>query len=415
MIRFNPKSFPQPDLLKTIQPGKLIRLLEPCRQFLEERGLLLPLGPDPEIDYMQLSLILAQPDEFMPPQIIEGLHVISNLGTDANFDQLFEIARRNFIEIDAESTATDLAASIWLEAPDMLVLKEREIGTYRRRKFESFCARDPEDVRRPQDLPQDFSELEADLEGWFMAKKRGVGCRVLRTDFPEEVRFLVQHGQLCKREPSRKGRESTCTFFRPEKTDIVVYDYAYNELKISTSTIGEVRLYLEKFGKHVFGDPDKFLYSKKYTLSPLLQIGAPALRCRDVGGMEWVRLTELNYTWSDSPDSSHRWKSSDVFSLLARRGREIDQDADLINARFAVKLAGATSPRPLLVRPPNIAEYGRGEEASVIENWLRVRGFVRDETGGEDEAAQPLVAGNREHTGADRHSVVLGGLLWPRI
>ena len=78
MIRFNPKSFAQPDLLKTIQPGKLIRLLEPCRQFLEERGLLLPLGPDPEIDYMQLSLILAQPDEFMPPQIIEGLHVISN-------------------------------------------------------------------------------------------------------------------------------------------------------------------------------------------------------------------------------------------------------------------------------------------------------------------------------------------------
>ena len=66
MIRFNPKSFAQPDLLKTIQPGKLIRLLEPCRQFLEERGLLLPLGPDPEIDYMQLSLILAQPDEFMP-------------------------------------------------------------------------------------------------------------------------------------------------------------------------------------------------------------------------------------------------------------------------------------------------------------------------------------------------------------
>ena len=91
-------------------------------------------------------------------------------------------ANRPEIAARVVSTATDLATSIWLEAPDMLVLKEREIGTYRRRKFESFCARDPEDVRRPQDLPQDFSELEADLEEWFMAKKRGVGCRV-----PENV------------------------------------------------------------------------------------------------------------------------------------------------------------------------------------------------------------------------------------
>ncbi|MBM3786190.1 MAG: hypothetical protein FJW30_17665 [Acidobacteria bacterium] len=411
MTRFSPKSFAQPDLLRTIQPGNLVRLLEPGRQFLEERGLVLPTGSDPVIDYEQLSEILIQPDEFMPSQLIEGLHVISQLGTEANFDQLCEIAQRNFIEVDAEATAIDLAACLWIEVPSMLVVKEREIGANRRRRFESFCAREPSDVRRPEELPRNFTELEEDLEGWFLSKKRGIGCRVLRKDGPGEVRFLVQHGQLCKREPSRRGRESTITFFRPEKTDLVIYDCVYNELKLNASTVGEVRLYLELFGKHIFGDRNRFVYRQKYTLKPLQQLGRAALRCRDVGGMDWVRLTEANETWEDSPNAGLRWKAPDVFDILERRGRQFDPDSCLSVARFSVKVTWATSPRPLLVMPPNIAEYGRGEEAAVIEQWLRAREYV---LGGEDEDTQSFLAGHRGHSRAGGHSGTLEGLLWTR-
>ncbi len=376
MVRFNPKSFSQPDLLRTIQPGNLIRLLEPCRAFLEERGLSLPREADSEIDYLKLAGILAQPDEFMDAQVVEGLHVISNLGTDENFDELLGIARRNFIEVDMEATAADLAARIWIEAPQSLVLKEREAGAHRRRKFDCFPARDPAAVIPPEQLPFEFGELEADLEGWFLAKKRGVGCRVLRLDFGGEIRFLVQHGQLCKREPSRKGTQSTCTFFRPEKTDLVIYDLRNNELRISTSTVGELRLYREKFGKHVFGDPERFVYAQKYTLAPLKAEGPAALWCRDIGGMEWVRLTEIEYDWASAFNYTERHKADDVFKALEMKRRSIESEVDIRHARFAVKLAGETNPRPVLVRPPNVAEYGRGEEASIIEQWLRARGFV---------------------------------------
>lgn len=248
MLRFNLKTFAQPDRLREIQPLKLIRILEPCREFLNARGSSLPQDDREQIDYVALASVLAAPDESMDSSVIEGLHVIGNLGTDEHFDELLDIARRNFIEVEMESTAADLAATIWLEAPQVLVLKEREAGTHRRRKFESFRARDPEAVIPPEQLPIQFDQLEADLEGWFMAKKRGVGCRVIRTDLEGEIRFLVQHGQLCKREPSRKGPQSTCTFFRPEKTDLVIYDALNNELRISTSTIGELRLYREKCG-----------------------------------------------------------------------------------------------------------------------------------------------------------------------
>ena len=41
-----------------------------------------------EIDYMKLAGILAVPDEWMDARVIEGLHIVGNLGTDENFDQL---------------------------------------------------------------------------------------------------------------------------------------------------------------------------------------------------------------------------------------------------------------------------------------------------------------------------------------
>jgi hypothetical protein len=392
MVRFNPKSFAQPDLLKTIQPRNLIRLLEPCWAFLENRGMSLPQKDGTEIDYLKLCGILAQPDEWMDSHVVEGLHVIGNLGTDENFDELLDVARRNFIDVDMEATAADLAARIWIEAPQALELKEREAGSHRRRKFESFRARDPENALVAEKLPIEFEELEADLEGWFMAKRRGVGCRVIRTDSPGEIRFLVQHGQPCKREPSRKGPESTCTFFRPERTDLVIYDPINNELRISTSTIGEMRLYREKFGKHVFGDPDRFVYSQKYTLAPLRAEGIAALYCRDVSGMEWVHLTEIEYAWPGAFGHTEKHKADDVFKALELTRRRIEHGAKLQHARFAVKLTGETNPRPVVIRPPNVAEYGRGEEAAVIEQWLRARRFVLVGSAADDENPESFMA-----------------------
>jgi hypothetical protein len=127
--------------------------------------------------------------------------------------------------------------------------------------------------------------------------------------------------------------------------------------------------------------------------------------------MDWVRLTEANETWEDSPNSGLRWKAPDVFDILERRGKQFDPESYLSVARFAVKLTWATSPRPLLVMPPNIAEYGRGEEAAVIEQWLRARQYVLE---GEDEDTQSFLAGHRGHTGAVGHSGTLEGLLWTR-
>jgi hypothetical protein len=390
MGRSNPKTFAQPDLLKSIHPKTLIRLLEPCRGLLESRGLSLPREAGSELDYLGIDGVLASPGEWMDAHVVEGLHAIGSLGTNENFDDLLAIARRHSIDVGMDATAADLAARIWLEAPHALQGKERETGWQRGREFESFRAREPRNVL-PEQCPIEFGTLEAALEAWFVAEKRGAGCRVTRIDSAGEIRFMVQHGRMCKRVPSRKGSQSAFILFRPEQTDLVIYDLHNNELRISAGPVGQMRLYREMFGKHLFGDAGMFVYAHKYTLTPLQTLGSAALYSRDVAGVEWVRLTEIEYACSTF-DYTERHKAEDVFQAMALTGRGIETGAQLQHACFAVKLAGETNPRPLAIRPPNVAEYGRGEEAAVIERWLRARGFVLTGSAMDDEDSNPFMA-----------------------
>ena len=378
MAQLNSKCFAQPDLLKKIQVRNLIQLFCPYAEYLSSKGFAFPDGEQADPDYLKLAGVLAEPDENTDSNLVEALHVIGTVGNDEYFDQLLDMAERNFIDTsDLELTAVDLAVRIWLEVPQQLERLERNGSLQRRRKFESLRARRREDSLPLEQIPRNFSDLERALDDWFGSKKRGIGCRIIRKDGPDEIRFLVQHGQPCRREPSRKGAESTCTFFRPERTDIVIYDTIRNELRINTSTFGELLVYRELFGTYIFGDPMKFIYTQKYTLQPLKDLGSAALRCRDIPEIEWIALREVEYSLHSKFPLIERLRADNVFTALAERGRRIPAEADITSAVFRVKVAGAKTARSLSIRPPNVAGYGRGDEAVIIEEWLQARGFIR--------------------------------------
>ena len=394
MARLNLKSFAQPDLLKKIQPANLLSLLEPFRLFLEMKEFLLPTEPPDEMDTGTLAAILAQPDEDMPGDLVEALHLIGSLGTDDRFDDLLELAAANEIETDNEITALDLATQVWLKNPEVLERKEHEEFFQKRKSFESFRAATPDQVIAVEDLPTDIAPLESALDAYFQAKKRGVGCRVMRTDSAGEVRFLVEHGQPCKREPSRKGPRSTSTFFRPEKTDVVIYDVAHNELRINASTFGDVREYRALFGRHIFGGEDKFVFAEKYTLEPLKKLGRDALNCRDIPGLEKVELREIEYSWNGAFDHIEIHRAGSVFHALVLINRGVEQEAHIRKAVFKIKLEGEKKPRTVTIKAGNKSGYNRGEEAMMIEDWLRARGFVLTEERLENAEADSVVAGS---------------------
>ena len=394
MARFSLKSFAQPDLLKKIQSANLIPLLEPFRMFLEMKGFDLPSGPDQEIDATTLGGILAQPDEDMPGDLVEALHLIGSLGSDERFDELLDLAGANQIETDGEVTALDLATQIWLKNPEALERKEHEEFFQKRKSFESFRAADPKDVMAVDDLPVDLSELEASLDAYFQAKKRGVGCRIIRKDSAGEVRFLVEHGQPCKREPSRKGSRSTSTFFRPEKTDVVIYDVTHNELRINASAFADVREYRAVFGRHVFGGEEKFVFCEKYTLDPLKKDGRASLNCRDIPGLDSVNLREVEYSWGGAFEHVEIHRAEGLLHALALIQRDIEQEPQIRKAVFKIKLDGEKKPRTVTIKAGNKSGYNRGEEAMMIEDWLRARGFVLTEEAAQDAQVDAALAGD---------------------
>jgi hypothetical protein len=370
------KSFAQPDLLKQIQPGNLFQLLNPYRLFFEIKGLTFPVGPDEEVDHLTLAAILAQPDEDMPADLVEALHVIGNFSDDQHFDDLLLAFNQAGLEVAGDATTPDLAVRLYLHDPQKLERKEREQLFERRKNFESYRAADPAQPIAVEMLPSDFGALEQDLDRYFDSKKRGVGCRVIRKDSPGEIRFLVQHGQTCRREPSRKGPKSTSTFFRPERTDIVILDVTHNEMRINASNLADLREYRGAFGRHLFGTEDRFIFAEKYTLEPLKRHGDAALTCRDVSGIESVRLTEVEYAWGGAFEHIETHRADDLFKALMVINRAIEQDAHIRRAVFKIKLQGEKKPRNVTIRAGNRSGYNRGEEATLIEDWLHARGFV---------------------------------------
>src|SRR5260370_23541232 len=103
------KSFALSDLLKRNQSQNLIRHLDPHRLFFDMNELSLPAGDDGEIEYLALAGVLAQPDEDMPSDLVEALHVIGHFSGDEYFDDLLELANKADIEVGSDSTTPDLA------------------------------------------------------------------------------------------------------------------------------------------------------------------------------------------------------------------------------------------------------------------------------------------------------------------
>lgn len=380
------KSFSQPDQLKRFQPGILIRLLEPHRLFFETKGFSFT-GTDAELDLAAVAGILAEPDEEMPSELVEALHLIEQVGVDEFYDELLHLAGQNDIVAAEDATAADLALLICMKNPQALERKEREGLFQHRKSFESFRAADAEGGIPADAIATGLGPLEQTLGQYFEEKKRGIGCRVTRKDSEGEIRFLIQHGQPCKREPSRKGALSTCTFFRPEKTDIVIIDLAHAELRINASSKPDVRKYREAFGLHLFGDVGKFVYGEKYTLEPLREQCEASLRCKDIEGIESVRLTQLELDWGGAFERIDRIAAADLFKDMAVRQEKIPEQPGIRKAVFKVKLEGQKRPRTVSVRAGNQAGYQRSEECLLIEQWLWARGFVLLGTKAHAEAA----------------------------
>lgn len=379
MSTYDLRRFSNPDDLKKISPRRLLAFLDPHRKYFLDRGIALPPEENPDtLDYEGLANLFMTPDRSTPQGLADKLYFVHQMSTDEAADELLEELNRQGHSIpEPNPTAADIAIYAWLVDSEMLERKHAEQHLLRVRHFEHFQAmkEHPEPYKDPG--ANRMAALEKDLADWFESKKRARGVRVFVYPKADEVWFVVRHGELYKREGAIDGEKSEAIYYRPEKHDVLVYAFEIGELRIHACSPKEIQFYRTQFGLHLFGDENYFPGTSKYTLDPLKTDGGASLVCDDVSGLESVVLKEIRYYWPGPHPETEIRRGPDLFATLGAKQRHIPPTAKITRASLLMKLSGSKVPRTTTIQPSNIAQYTRDEDATIVEDFLRKRGFIK--------------------------------------
>ncbi|MEY2427239.1 MAG: hypothetical protein QOJ40_124 [Verrucomicrobiota bacterium] len=394
------QKFSTPEILGKIRPGLLLAWLEPMRSYFEQRGLSLP-PPDSSqaIDLEKLARILLEPTADMPDEFVDSLYLIHEMAHPIGMDAIIEGARVRGLSFDPgpEPSPADIAVQAWLL--DRCLLENLHIcqELTRPRAFRYFSTdADPVPPFRGPTEAQ-LAGLEKRLGAFYEASRRGKGTRVFAcrqpsspyqpfrpgseasapNDQPTEWWFLIRHGMPFRRESALEDGKSATVFYRPQRHDVLVYDPLRGELRLNCCSKRERDVFLRSFGIHLFGRPDFFPGTAKYTLAPLVRRGRDCLACADVRGIERVNLKEVEFFHADAPWQRVTRKADDIFELVERA--EVQWPAtieQITRATFEVKFYCAKRPRRLTIVPCNKALYGRDNDSTLLEQWLEARQFI---------------------------------------
>ncbi|MDP8239967.1 MAG: hypothetical protein P9X24_12825 [Candidatus Hatepunaea meridiana] len=396
MPTLNLRRFANPDMLKTIQLKHLIQLLKPNEDYLSGRGLSLSADRHEDFDYELLANILIDPDGQIPMDLLNALYFVHEMSHEDGMDDLIQGVQESGLVISSEddSSPADIAVQVWLQDSNLLERKHAEQSMQKKRSFEYFLAEETSLKTTPSLDTPTIAILEKNLEEWFLANKRGRGTKVFAFDREDEVRFLVRHGRPFRREGSIVDGQSSSIFFRPENHDVLVYDKALGELRMNAENKRIKKIYLEFFGKYLFGNKNHFPGANKYTLEPLRIDGRSSLVCSDIPGLEWIRLKEVQYSWDSEIPETEIHKATDLFQCMADREEEIPEEVGLIGASFDVKFENIRSPRTLTICRGNIAQYSHDDDCVCLEKWMTKRGFILPAGVNDAEAKDEDVVGS---------------------
>jgi len=386
MATFNPRVFTNPSRLKEIDPDRLILFLTTWSDYFLGRGLDLSAADTSDMPFDTIAAILMNPDQAVPESMVNALYYVHETARKEPMDELIERAEAAGLDIDHDekSTPADVAVQIWLAKPDLLERQHAETVAFNRSNFTYFSGKSikpAESECRIVISEAQCREMEALMDPWFESKRRGRGSRVFV--FPQENRIwiLVRHGQPMRREGEHKedGKDGIA-FYRPQRDDVLIYDAEIDEIGVNAETKGERELYLRTLGMVLFGEDAHFERAERYNLQPLIDNGPAALVCADIPGLSRVRFVEFGRMWDGTCPEYETRRSDDLFETYGGDWAARLSLGRLTYAKFKVAFDGDKKERSVMIRPVNVARYERDADTSLVEAWLKARGFWKLQT-----------------------------------
>lgn len=389
--------FSRPEVLRSINPTYLLRLLKPHSRFFRNHGLTLPsIKAAASLDHQALMRILASPEIGPPAELVDALFYIHEMATHEGMQALMEAVPLEKLGGDLfDMPPADVAVRAWLLNPRAVERAHAEFFAAKARRFEYFQSYSAAPDALPQPTEAQLLAMEQVLDEEFGRKGRGRVTRVFAYPHTHDCLFMIRHGDPYRREGALQGKEATSVLYRPMKFDLAIYDLAGQTLRIHAKTDWETSLYRGQIGLHLFGAIDYFTGEGRYDLRPLQSDTDTCFACHDVPGVKVARLIEVRLQWGGPYDAIEVQRASDVLAAFKHRKTQMPTKPKIIQATFELEFYNQTKPRSVTITPPNLARYSHDEDAPVIDRWLAMRKFVRGlaEQGETSNAqAEPVLA-----------------------
>jgi len=416
MSTFKLRRFSHPDSLRAVAPERLLAFLRPFDVYLTARGFRFP-SEHQQIDYDVLVRVLMNPDEDVPPKMVDALYVVHEMAEDDTMERLLDLAHQRNVDLDLDDdpTAADVAIALWLTAPDLLRELHAETFVTRPRRFEYWAGSSRRARAFPPHNERILRAVADRLDLWFKEKKKGDGTtEVFVFPHDEKVHVLIRHGMAMARVGSIKKGERGGEYFRPEVHDVLVYDTTMDVLGLKAGTKGERDLYRAVLGSLLFENETYFAKEFALDLGPLRKHGPEILAVDDIPEIASVKLIETRHFLGGETKERLIRQATDLFKAFGDRWQQRLSIGQLVGATFALTLGEGRIKRvrKVAIQLPDIAKYDRDDaDADIIELWLRCRGIMPEPQDDQDAPSTvPLLADvGRTSEADDRTTGVAAG------
>lgn len=385
--------FTQAATFRRMKPEFLCKWLEPMREYLAGRGLVLPTaGASGPIDYERLAAIFMDPDAAMPRDLMTSASLIHEMSTEPAMNDLLDATRRLGINLAVgdDPDPVDVAVQVWLHDPKILEEVHQMHQLDRPRGFVHFVTGHSPVPTFVEPTPEQTQNLEAELAEWFYNAKRGRHARVWMYKRPGEYWFLVRHGLASRRQEVVSATGSETLLFRPGEYDVLVYNRKTGELRVHGCNPREVEKLRSSFGKHIFQDENFFPGGARFTLVPLVNSGRACLACRDIPGIEDITLTEVQTLTGGRDWLRQTHHAEDLFTAIEHERVILPEPDCLVRASFLVRFSDSKKRRTIKILGSNKLSVVRDGDTVLMEKWLDARGFIIKRTVEEAEPDEVL-------------------------
>jgi len=376
--QYNPR-FATPDVLESIDPPDLVRLLRRYRKGLAG----INLRAD-RLNVSELSRRIMSGDG-LPDGLVDQVCMIDELAKPGMHDRVARCAERTGIKVGADDFGHRLVVKVMLAAPAAvrdLVIKQKSLA---KKSYGRYMAMTPDIPHLTRATRVKTRSLEAALDQDFKNRRRQRGGGIVKGHMFKEAngfRLIFRRGDI-KRSvltiDDDNGGKSKPLVYRPELYDVIRYDWRYGDLLINARSNPDTRAYCYLIGEHLFGDRfafDPHLAPRRYSLNAIREHGPACLTCADIDGIESVRLELLELQPSDFDGTPIRIGPGDVFHALQMFGGRIEPDAVLIRAVFRILIRGEQKERTLVITPPITAKFDFDDAGEAIGEFIERRGFL---------------------------------------